>query len=208
MTDHGSKVNPWHRPHDAYVNTSFNLALEHYAMVISEFGDIEQKAHLKKLRHDAVEARWELLELLTKDAKFGPKGVCTTSTSGLRVGGGRPRKVTVADYEECQEVEGEEVEDQEMGEEQEEQGEESEEEEVPPPKKKGRMIYEDCELGMAKIQGMCAIKGCKGKPTHGCKAHGVRLCFPKCLDLHLKGCGIINVAKGSQCKRAPIVWKK
>ena len=96
-----------------------------------------------------------------------------------------------------------------MGEEQEEQGEESEEEEVvPPPKKKGRMVYEDCELGVAKIKGKCAIKGCKGYPTHGCKAHGVRLCFPKCLDLHLKGCGIINKGKSSQCKRAEIVWKK
>ena len=109
----------------------------------------------------------------------------------------------------CEEVEGEEMEDQEMGEEQEEQGEESEEEEVvPPPKKKGRMVYEDCELGVAKVQGKCAIKGCKGYLTHGCKAHDVRLCFPKCLDLHLKGYGIINMGKGSQCKRAPIVWKK
>ena len=175
-----------------YVNTSFNLALEHYAMVISEFGTPEQVAHLKKLRHDAVEARWELLELLIKGAKFGCKGVSTTNTSGgtsgLRVGGGRPCKVTEAECveaegEECEEVEGEEVEDQEMGEEQEEQGEESEEEEVvPPPKKKGRMVYEDCELGEAKKRGRCAIKGCKKKSFHGCKAHDVRLCFPKCLD--------------------------
>ena len=133
-----------------------------------------------------------LLELLTKGAKFGCKGVSTTNTSGgtsgLRVGGGRPCKVTEAECveaegEECEEVEGEEVEDQEMGEEQEEQGEESEEEEVvPPPKKKGRMVYEDCELGEAKKRGRCAIKGCKKKSFHGCKAHDVRLCFPKCLD--------------------------
>ena len=47
VTDHGSKVNPWHRPHDAYVNTAFNLALEHYAMVVSEFGTPEQVAHVR-----------------------------------------------------------------------------------------------------------------------------------------------------------------
>ena len=58
-----------------------------------------------------------------------------------------------------------------MGEEQEEQGEESEEGEVvPPPKKKERMVYEDCELGMAKKDGKCAIKGCKRRSRHGCKA--------------------------------------
>ena len=147
---------------------------------------------MKKLRHDAVEARWQLLEQLTEHAKFGTSNP-RASTTGLRSGGGRPRKVTEAECveaecveaegEECEEVEGEEVEGEEMEEEEEEQGEESEEEEmVPPPKKKGRMVYEDCELGEAKKRGRCAIKGCKKKSFHGCKAHDVRLCFPKCLD--------------------------
>ena len=53
-----------------------------------------------------------------------------------------------------------------------------------PPRKRGgwRMVYEDCELGESKKRGRCAIKGCKKKSFHGCKAHDVRLCFPKCLD--------------------------
>ena len=37
VTDHGSKKNPWHRPHDAYVNTAMNLTLEHYALVMEKY---------------------------------------------------------------------------------------------------------------------------------------------------------------------------
>ena len=71
ISDHGSKKSPWHRVHDSFVNTAMTLALEHFDLVITAFGSEEQRRHLNRLRHDAVEARWELLEQLTEEAHFG-----------------------------------------------------------------------------------------------------------------------------------------
>ena len=46
------KRSPWHRVHDSFVNTAMTMALEHYALVITEYGSAEQRKHLRRLRHD------------------------------------------------------------------------------------------------------------------------------------------------------------
>ena len=72
--------------------------------------------------------------------------------------------------------------------------------------KKGRMLYADCELADCS-KGRCAIEGCNARVRTGCKAHGIRLCWPKCLQLHLTGGGKIAVDKGSTSKRKAVEWK-
>ena len=79
VSNHGSKTTPWHRPHDAYVNTCFNLTLKHYSLVIKQFGSPAQKKALKKLHHNTAEARWQLIEQLTEDARFGTENPNVTN---------------------------------------------------------------------------------------------------------------------------------
>ena len=69
--DHGSKLTPWHRVHDFFANTAMTLAFEHYKIVINSMGTPEQKQDLKRKIHNADEARWQLIEELTRDAQFG-----------------------------------------------------------------------------------------------------------------------------------------
>ena len=115
--------------------------------------------------------------------------------SNLRCGGGRPRKRREAEGEEG---DGEEGDGEEGG------GEESEDELAPTPaprrtrhtttpqteqvqpKERSRVV---CEFATAKVHGICGMVGCKGMPKSGCKACGLRLCWPKCVTAHVQGTG-------------------
>ena len=69
--DHSSKLTPWHRVHDFFINMAFTMAYEHFKVVITAKGTPTQQDHLKKLINKSDEARWLLLEQLTENAKFG-----------------------------------------------------------------------------------------------------------------------------------------
>jgi len=216
INDHGSKKNPWIRPHDAYVNTAMNLAFDHYAMVIEEYGDEKQERKLKRLRVDAHEARWELLEQLTENAKFGvERPVISSQVSNLRRGGGRGKP-----REEAEGEEGEEGGDEDEPEPatpaprrsgrarqtvQPEADEEASEEEPEAPRTRVEMPKQRsaacCDFQMSVMQGKCGMEGCNAKIRTGCKAHGLRLCFGKCLSKHVNGEG------KSKLLRAEIEWQ-
>lgn len=80
ITGHRARRSPWHRVHDAYANTAMTLAFEHYKVVVRDYGSEQQQ----KLLHNmsANEARWRLLEQLSKGAKFG---TCPPTQAALRL---------------------------------------------------------------------------------------------------------------------------
>eukprot|EP00326_Haptolina_ericina_P001964 CAMPEP_0181218512 /NCGR_PEP_ID=MMETSP1096-20121128/27736_1 /TAXON_ID=156174 ORGANISM="Chrysochromulina ericina, Strain CCMP281" /NCGR_SAMPLE_ID=MMETSP1096 /ASSEMBLY_ACC=CAM_ASM_000453 /LENGTH=220 /DNA_ID=CAMNT_0023310739 /DNA_START=264 /DNA_END=926 /DNA_ORIENTATION=- len=112
------------------------LALEHYALVIEAYGSAEQRKHLKRLRHNAVEARWELIEQLTKDAHFG---VENPNVSQLQRGRSQRNKARADDEggEEGEEGAGDGEEDAEDDEEEEDAEDDEEEEDEPEPPRRG-----------------------------------------------------------------------
>lgn len=58
-----------------------------------------------------------------------------------------------------------------------------------------------CDFQMSVMQGKCGMEGCNAKIRTGCKAHGLRLCFGKCLSKHVNGEG------KSKLLRAEIEWQ-
>ena len=217
ITDHGSKLTPWHRVHDSYVNTAHTLALEHYKLVIAEFGSAAQKEELRKLEHDSVEMRWRLLEQLTEDISFG---TANPNISNLQHGRAQRNKARVEDDEE----EGEEGpqlagdDDDDGGDAGEEGDDEDEEEESPPPRRTTRkrppspttdetrrtkQRRDACQGGVATTPGICGMVGCKNHGAmSGCMTCGVRLCMWKCMNKHLRGEGKLK------CLKVEIEWKQ
>jgi len=180
ISNHGSKSTPWHRPHDAYVNTAFNLTFKHYALTITQFGSSAQKAELKSLLHDTTEARWQLIEQLTEDARFGTENPQVSNLNrgaGLKPAPspGSPTRGATASRKRRRD-----------------DSDADSDADPPPPETPASAPRKQ----VAKHQwswctkGRCGLAGCNRECSMGCKTCGVRVCAAgdfACQNAHLRG---------------------
>jgi len=171
ITQHGSKVSPWHRVHDDAMAKVWTLTLEHYQQVMIEFGSKEQKERQVKDFHNTSKVRKTLFGQITEGSGFGSLAHGAANLNRGRFGGALSSFV--------EEVEGESGDD---GEECEEEGKEA------GPRVVQRRQGDEHVWRVAATRGMCAIKGCGDQSArYGCETCGVRLCGPDCQALHQRG---------------------